>query len=91
MARISKGAKLTSLALATGTLVVASGVGSASAVDIKIPSVFGGVANASAIHLEINLPIALPLGNTGQSITSIVQDISASVGNTALGGASPVA
>lgn len=92
MARtFSTGARLTSLALATGTLVVASGVGSASAVDVQIPKVFGGVANASSIHLEVNLPIALPLGNSGQSITSIVQDISAVVGNTALGGTNPVA
>jgi hypothetical protein len=92
MARmVSKGARLTSLALATGTLVVASGVGQANAADVTIPSVFGGVANASAIHLEVNLPIALPLGNTGQSITSIVQDISSTVGNTALGGSTPVA
>lgn len=90
MARmVSKGARLTSLALATGTLVVASGVGSAHALDI--PSVFGGVANASAIHVEVNLPIALPIGNSGQSITSIIQDISAVTGNTALGGSSPVA
>jgi hypothetical protein len=81
----SRGARLTALALATGTLVVA-GTGSAGANPVKIPTVFGGTARGTAIHLEINLPQAIPtsvpvLGG----ITSLVQDISFTEGNTAKG------
>jgi hypothetical protein len=81
----SRGARLTALALATGTLVVA-GTGSAGANPVAVPDVFGGTAQGTAIHLEINLPQAIPtnvpvLGG----ITSLVQDISFTEGNTAKG------
>lgn len=82
---ISRGARLTALALATGTLVVA-GTGPAGAAPVAVPDVFGGTATGTAIHLEINLPQAIPtsvplLGG----ITSITQDISFTEGNTAKG------
>jgi hypothetical protein len=81
----SRGARLTALALTTGTLVVA-GTGSAGANPVAVPDVFGGTAQGTAIHLEINLPQAIPtsvpvLGG----ITALVQDISFTEGNTAKG------
>jgi hypothetical protein len=79
----SRGARLTALALATGTLVVA-GTGSAGANPVAVPTVFGGTARGTAIHLEINLPQAVTLPNIG-TITSLTQDISFTEGNTAKG------
>ncbi len=81
----SRGARLTALALATGTLVVA-GTGSAGANPVAVPTVFGGTARGTAIHLEINLPQAIPanvpvLGG----VTTLIQDISFTEGNTAKG------
>jgi hypothetical protein len=79
----SRGARLTALALATGTLVVAA-TGTAGAAPVAVPSVFGGTATGTAIHLEINLPQAVTLPNIG-SIQSLTQDISFTEGNTAKG------
>src|SRR5690349_19503765 len=82
---ISRGARLTALALATGTLVVAS-TGQAGAAPVPVPNVFGGTARGTSIHLEINLPQAIPsnvpvLGG----VQTLVQDISFTEGNTAKG------
>jgi hypothetical protein len=74
----SRGARLTALALATGTLVVAA-TGSAGAAPVSVPDVFGGSAKGTAIHIEINLPVAIPAGPLG-TITGIVQDISLTEG-----------
>ena len=74
----SRGARLTALALATGTLVVAA-TGSAGAAPVSVPDVFGGSARGTAIHIEINLPVAIPAGPLG-TITGIVQDISLTEG-----------
>lgn len=79
----SRGARLTALALATGTLVVAA-TGSAGAADVQVPAVFGGTAQGTAIHLEINLPQAVTIPNVG-TIQSLTQDISFTTGNTAKG------
>lgn len=81
----SRGARLTALALATGTLVVA-GTGPAGAAPVAVPDVFGGSARGTSIHIEINLPQAIPtsvpvLGG----ITQLTQDISFVEGNTAKG------
>jgi len=77
----SRGARLTALALATGTLVVAA-TAPAGANTVPVPDVFGGRAQGTAIHLEINLPQAVSLPVIGD-ITSLVQDISFTEGNTA--------
>lgn len=82
---ISRGARLTALALATGTLVVAS-TGQAGAAPVPVPNVFGGTARGTSIHLEINLPQAIPanvplLGG----VQTLIQDISFTEGNTAKG------
>lgn len=79
----SRGARLTALALATGTLVVA-GTGTAGANPVAVPTVFGGTAQGTAIHLKINLPQAVTLPNVG-TIQSLEQDISFTEGNTAKG------
>lgn len=79
----SRGARLTALALATGTLVVAA-TGTAGADPVRVPDVFGGTARGTSIHLEINLPQAVNLPVLG-NITSLVQDISFTEGNTAKG------
>lgn len=79
----SRGARLTALALATGTLVV-SATAPAGADAVPVPDVFGGRAQGTAIHLEINLPAPVNLPVIG-NITSIVQDISFTEGNTAKG------
>ena len=79
----SRGARLTALALATGTLVVAA-TAPAGADAVPVPDVFGGRAQGTAIHLEINLPQAVNLPVLG-NVTSIVQDISFTEGNTAKG------
>jgi len=79
----SRGARLTALALATGTLVVA-GTGQAGAAPVPVPTVFGGTATGTAIHLEINLPVPVNLPGIGD-ITSLSQDISFTEGNTAKG------
>jgi hypothetical protein len=79
----SRGARLTALALATGTLVVAA-TGTAGASPVQVPTVFGGTAQGMAIHLEINLPQAVTIPQIG-TITSLVQDISYTEGNTAKG------
>lgn len=76
---LSRGARLTALALATGTLVVAA-TGSAGAAPVAVPDVFGGTADATAIHIAINLPVAIPAGPLG-TITGIEQDISVTTGN----------
>lgn len=80
---ISRGARLTALALATGTLVVAS-TGSAGAAPVPVPDVFGGHATGTAVRLEINLPQAVNLPVVGD-ITSLIQEISFVEGNTAKG------
>ena len=80
---ISRGARLTALALATGTLVVAS-TGSAGAAPVPVPDVFGGTATGTAVRLEINLPQAVNLPVIGD-ITSLIQEISFVEGNTAKG------
>ncbi|HEU0130603.1 MAG TPA: choice-of-anchor P family protein [Mycobacteriales bacterium] len=78
----SRGARLTALALATGTLVVA-GTGTAGANPVAVPAVFGGTARGTAIHLEINLPQAIPANvPVVGGITSLVQDISFTEGDT---------
>ena len=79
----SRGARLTALALATGTLVVAA-TSPAGADAVPVPDVFGGRAQGTAIHLEINLPQAINLPTVGV-IQSLVQDISFTEGNTAKG------
>ena len=80
---ISRGARLTALALATGTLVVA-GTGSAGAAPVPVPTVFGGTAKGTSIHLEINLPQPVNLPILGD-VTTLIQDISFTEGNTAKG------
>jgi hypothetical protein len=81
----SRGARLTALALATGTLVVA-GTGSAGANPVAVPTVFGGTANGVAISIKINLPDAIPSSvPVIGGITSLEQDISISHGDTAKG------
>lgn len=77
----SRGARLTALALATGTLVV-SATAPAGADAVPVPDVFGGRAQGTAIHLEINLPVPVTIPGVGD-ITSLVQDISFTEGNTA--------
>ncbi len=78
----SRGARLTALALATGTLVVA-GTGTAGANPVAVPAVFGGTAQGTAIHLEINLPQAIPANvPVVGGIQSLVQDISFTQGDT---------
>lgn len=79
----SRGARLTALALATGTLVVAA-TGQAGAAPVAVPDVFGGTARGTAIRLEINLPQPVNLPVLGD-ITSLTQDISFTEGNTAKG------
>jgi len=81
----SRGARLTALALATGTLVLTGSSGAAAA-PVAVPDVFGGTAKGTSIHIEINLPQAIPttvpvLGG----ITQLTQDISFVEGNTAKG------
>ena len=81
----SRGARLTALALATGTLVVATtGSAGATAEPVAVPDVFGGSATGTAVRLEINLPQAVSLPLVGD-ITSLVQEISFTQGNTAKG------
>ena len=75
---VSRGARLTALALATGTLVVAA-TGPAGAAPVTVPDVFGGSAKGTAIRIEINLPVAIPAGPLG-NITGIVQEISVTEG-----------
>ncbi|HEV2890929.1 MAG TPA: choice-of-anchor P family protein [Frankiaceae bacterium] len=77
----SRGARLTALALATGTLVV-SATAPAGADAVPVPDIFGGRAQGTAIHLEVNLPAPVNLPGIGD-ITSLVQDISFTEGNTA--------
>ena len=77
----TRGAKLTALALATGTLVVAA-TGSAGAAPVAVPDVFGGAAKGSSIHIEINLPVAVPVPGLG-TVQSIIQDVSVVDGNAA--------
>lgn len=80
MANMKRRTGLTALALATGTAVLLSPTG-ANAQAVKVPDLFGGTAKAAAIHIEINLPIALPgIGNR------IVQDISLTEGLTDFSG-----
>ncbi|HVE98465.1 MAG TPA: hypothetical protein VNA12_04725 [Mycobacteriales bacterium] len=81
MARLTtRAGRLTALALATGTLVVA-GTGSAGAATVAVPDVFGGKAQGTAIHIEVNLPVAIPVPGLG-TITGLVQDISFTEGTT---------
>ncbi len=78
----SRRARLTALALATGTLVVsATGAGAAT---VSAPTVFGGKATGTAIHIEINLPVPVTVPVLG-SITSLQQDISFTEGNLSKG------
>jgi hypothetical protein len=65
-------ARLTALALATGTLV-AAGAGTAGAVTTKGAPLQYGQAVGSVLRIEINLPAALPGGLLPQHI---IQDIS---------------
>jgi len=82
MARLTtRAGRLTALALATGTLVVA-GTGSAGAAVVAVPDVFGGKAQGTAIHIEVNLPVAIPIPGLG-TVTGLVQDISFTEGTTA--------
>ena len=71
MASNGRVARLTALALATGTLV-AAGTGTAGAANSTSNDVFtaGNAAGNGIIHLELNLPIALP--GIGQHL---VQDL----------------
>jgi hypothetical protein len=62
-------ARLTALALATGTLVAANATGAAAATSNDVITA-GNAAGNGIIHLELNLPIALP--GIGQKL---VQDI----------------
>jgi hypothetical protein len=81
----SRGARLTALALATGTLVVA-GTGSAGANPVAVPTVFGGTANGVAISIKINLPDVIPSSvPVIGGIKSLEQDISISNGETTKG------
>jgi hypothetical protein len=61
-------ARLTALALATGTLVAANASG-ATAADSNTKNVFDAVGGGSVIHLALNLPVAV------NGITSITQDL----------------
>lgn len=82
MARLTtRAGRLTALALATGTLVVA-GTGTAGAAPVAVPDVFGGKAQGTAIHIEVNLPVAIPVPGLG-TVTGLVQDISFTEGSTA--------
>lgn len=63
-----RAARFTALALATGTLV-AAGASSASAATVK-KDVFNATGGGSVIHLELNLPVALPTVGT-----QIMQDL----------------
>ncbi|MDQ1710930.1 MAG: hypothetical protein QOE45_380 [Frankiaceae bacterium] len=78
----SRGARLTALALATGTLVVAA-TGTAGANPVAVPAVFGGTAEGTAIHLEINLPSPIPANvPVIGGLTQLTQDISLTQGET---------
>ena len=79
----SRGARLTALALATGTLVVA-GTSSAGAAPVPVPTAFGGSATGTSVSIKINLPQAVTLPVLGE-ITGFEQDISFVQGNTAKG------
>ncbi len=68
-----RGARLTALTLVPAAFAVAMTGGSAQALPVQIPDVFGGTAKAAAIHIEVNLPIP--------GVPSIVQDISLTDGN----------
>jgi LPXTG-motif cell wall-anchored protein len=64
MSKSTKAARLTALALATGTLVVGA-TGSAGAAPVRVPDVFGGNAKGVALNITINLPVPLPgVGST---------------------------
>ena len=53
-------ARLTALALATGTLVAANATGASAATTTQDSFTAGNAAGAGIIHLELNLPVALP-------------------------------
>ena len=77
----TRAGRLTALALATGTLVVAA-TGTSGAATVAVPDVFGGRAQGTAIHIEVNLPVAIPVPGLG-TITGLVQDISFTEGSSA--------
>lgn len=66
-------ARLTALALATGTLVAAGASSAGAATTIKGAPLQYGQAVGSVLRIEINLPAAVPLGLLPQHI---IQDIS---------------
>jgi hypothetical protein len=53
-------ARLTALALATGTLVAANATGASAATTTQDAFTAGNAAGNGIIHLELNLPVALP-------------------------------
>ena len=71
----TRGARLTALALATGTLAVAATGSAGASTTVSVPDVFGGAAKGTAVHIEINLPVPVNVPGLG-NLTSIVQDIS---------------
>jgi hypothetical protein len=77
-------ARLTALALATGTLV-AAGSGTAGASAIDTTNTFKALGGGSVLRLTINLPVEVP--GIGQTLT---QDLVLTGGNT-LSGANPAA
>lgn len=92
-------ARLTALALATGTLVAANATGATAAATNNDVFTAGNAAGNGVIHLELNLPVSLPgIGNqltqdlvvtnsavrTGQSPAAIASAILGQNGNIPL-------
>ena len=52
---------------------------------MPVPTVFGGTAQGTSVHIEINLPVAIPLPAPIGPVQTLIQDISFVEGNTAKG------
>ena len=63
-------ARLTALALATGTLVATAGTASAATSTTTVTDKIQGLGNGQVVHLRIALPVALPV--VGQIIDQYI-------------------